>query len=82
MRLSNFIEGLNILQPYYDNPNGFHVGAEHDQFYAYATEKPLSEAALNKLVELGWFQPDVEVPDDEEYNAKLYQPEEGWSAYV
>ena len=81
MILSNFIEGLNILQSYYES-DGYHIGAEHDQFYAYATDRTLPETAVNRLVELGWFQPDAEVPDGEDYDASHYQAEEGWSAYV
>ena len=82
MRLSNLVEVLNILLPYYDNPDGYHVGAEHDQFYAYATDKPLPETAVERMVELGWFQPDVDVEDGEDFKAANYDSEEGWSAYT
>jgi len=41
MRLNNFIEGLTTLLPYYDDPNGHHIGAERDQIFAYATDRPL-----------------------------------------
>lgn len=80
MKLNNFIEGLQIFQPYYDNPDGYHIGAEHDQVYVYSTDKPLPEAAVERLVELGWFQPDSEV--EEGFGFKDYRAEEGWSAYV
>jgi hypothetical protein len=82
MRLSNLIEGLQILQPYYDNPDGFHVGAEHYQFYAYTTDKPLPEEAVKRMVDLGWFQPDVDVDDGEYFQAKNYVADEGWSAHT
>ena len=81
MELSNFIEGLKTLQPYYDNPDGFHIGAEHDEFYAYATDRTLPETAVNRMVELGWFQ-HVHVPDGGDFDSSHYQAEEGWCAYT
>ena len=75
MKLSNFIEGLKTLQPYYKDGDGYHIGAEHDQFYAYQTERPLTTEDVQKMRALGWFQPDQD--DDAEYN-----PEDGWSAFV
>lgn len=74
MTLGNFIEGCKILQPYYDKPNGYHLGAEHDQIYVYATEKPLSDEDVAKMRDLGFFQPDC---SEEEYD-----PKDGWSAFV
>lgn len=78
MKLNNFIEGLKVLQPYYTKTDGFHIGAEHDIFYAYATDRPLSEADQTRMFELGWVQPDVEEGEDEEHGP--YAPEEGWAA--
>lgn len=75
MKLNNFIEGLQILQPYYDKPDGYHIGAEHDEFYAYATDKPLTPEHVAKLRELGWFQAEVE-------DGAPYDPAESWSAYT
>lgn len=75
MKLSDFIEGLTILRPYYSDPDGYHIGAEHDQFYAYATDKPLSSANVVRMRELGWFQPEADEDGP-------YQPSEGWSAFT
>jgi hypothetical protein len=74
MTLENFIEGCKILQPYYENPNGYHLGAEHDQIFVYATQNPLSENDVQKMRDLGFFQPDT---SEEQYDA-----EDGWSAFV
>ena len=73
MKLSNFIEGLRTLQQYYENGEGYHIGAEHDQFYCCQTDKPLTPEDVQKMRDLGWFQP--EQGDDAEYS-----PEDGWSA--
>lgn len=75
MKLSNFIEGLKILQPHYEGGDGYHIGAEHDQFYAYATATPLTDAEVTRMRELGWFQPDMPA-------VSPYAPEEGWSAFT
>jgi hypothetical protein len=75
MRLSNFIDGLSILRPYYDDPDGFHIGAEHDQFYAYATNKAMTDEDVQKMRDLGWFQPDQD-------DAAPYSADDGWSAFT
>lgn len=75
MKLSEFLEGLKTLQPYYKDGDGYHIGAEHDQFYAYATERPLTPEDVQKMRDLGWFQP--EAADDDPYD-----PEDGWSAFT
>lgn len=80
MKTTNIIEGLKILHPYYDDPEGSHNGAEHDEFYAYATDKKVSKKDLIKLVELGWHQ-DVDT-GDYEFNPSHYDVEESWIAYV
>ena len=75
MKLSNFIEGLKTLQPYYKGGDGYHIAAEHDQFYAGKTDSPLTSADVQKMRDLGWFQPEQE--DDAEYD-----PREDWSAFT
>ena len=75
MKLSDFIDGLNTLRPYYDRQDGYHIGAEHDQFYCYPTDRPLTEEDVKKMLSLGWFQPE----QDED---AAYDPEDGWSAFT
>jgi hypothetical protein len=75
MKLNKFLEGLAVLRPHWKDPDGHHLGADHDVIYAYATDTPLSETELARLAELGWFQQDVADGDP-------YSPEDGWSAYV
>jgi hypothetical protein len=55
MKLSSLIEGAQILSAYFDDPDGFHVGAEHDQIFIYATDRPVSEKDRARLGELRWF---------------------------
>lgn len=78
MRLSNFIDGLNTLRPYYTDGDGFHIGAEHDQFYAYKTDKPLTPEDQKRMVALGWFQPKSGMSEDSDE----YAPDNVWSAYT
>lgn len=75
MNLGNFIRGLTIIQKYYDNPEGYHIGAEHDQFYAYTTDRRVSDEDFSMLKELMWFQVGVEDED-------VYESNAAWSAYV
>lgn len=77
MVLSKFLRGLEVLRTHYDNGDGYHIGAEHDQFYAYATDTPLTDAEFREMIDLGWFQP--EVPESE---PAVYDASEGWSAFT
>lgn len=79
MKISDCIGGLQVLQPYYDNE--YNVGAEHDVFYAYATQRPLTPEDVQKMVNFGWFQQDADTGDDD-FEAKHYDPEEGWCSYT
>jgi hypothetical protein len=78
MKLSNFIEGLKTLQPYYTDGDGYHIGAEHDQFDAYTTDKPLTREDQLRMCELGWFQPEGGMSSE----CGEYDPDNGWSAFT
>lgn len=78
MSLKNFVEGVETLKPYYDNPDGYHLGAYHDAIYLYATDKPLPAEGVAKMIELGFFQEGgAGTEDDAEYDA-----EASWCFYV
>lgn len=82
MKLDAFIEGLQILQKHYAKPDGYHIGAEHDQFYAYATTTPLEPQEVERMLDLGWFQPDAEYDHGDEMKPSDYDATEGWSAFT
>lgn len=75
MTLNNFIEGLMTLRPFYEDPNGHHIEAGHDQFYAHTTDTPLTDEALFRMRELGWYQPDA-------LENEPYDPQDGWIAFT
>jgi len=75
MKLNEIIEGLKILQKYYDNPDDHHVDADHDIIYVYATQKPVSEEDLKKLHEFGFNQPGFDAEAGE------YSPDENWQFF-
>jgi hypothetical protein len=68
--------------PYYDAQDGFHNGAEHDTFYAYPTDKALSEDDFNKMIAFGWHQEYNERDYCEDFSYNDYRPDESWSCYV
>ncbi len=74
MGLSDFIQGLQLLAPYFDETNGRHIDAEHDQFYVSATDRPLPVETVAQMIGLGWFQ--LNQSDDS------YDPQENWSAFT
>jgi hypothetical protein len=83
MKLSDALIGIQTLQPFYDKPNGHHLGAEHDQIYLYPTNRPLTPEAEATMREAGWFQPDARpVEDADNSNTAPYDPGEGWSAFT
>jgi len=80
-----FIAGLLILGKYYNKPDGYHLGAEHDIIYVYTTDRPIdNEDDLKQLYLLGFHQDEVKaaynLPVDQKYTT--YDPKEGWSIYV
>lgn len=79
MTLDKLVEGIMILSKYFDKPDGYHIGAEHDIIYVFGTDKPVNDEDAAKLRELGWHQPDVD--EDDDGNAP-YDSDEGWGAYV
>ncbi|MGG5810990.1 hypothetical protein [Falsiroseomonas sp. CW058] len=75
MNLGEVSEGISILRGYFDEPDGHHIGAEHDQIFIFRTDRPVSEGDVARLRDLGWFQPDIE-------EDAPYDPEEPWCAFV
>lgn len=73
MRLSSFVEGVEILSKYYKSLDGHHMGADHDIIYLCETDKIINDKDVFRLWELGFFQEGL----DEEYD-----PEESWQCYV
>jgi hypothetical protein len=84
MTIGKFAAGIAILVGYFDKPDeNYAVGAEHDQFYVYPTDRPLSDEDVTALKAAGWFQPDVRVPDGAKSRAEApYDPREGWSCFT
>lgn len=80
MNTRKLIEGLEILQGYRNEPDGFHIGCEHDTLYAYETDRPLSQEHISKMIKLGWCQENPE--SDDGFEVKHYDPEESWVAYL
>ena len=83
MKLSNFIDGLNILRPYYNDGNDYNIGCEHDKFYAYKTDIPLPPPIFKKMYDLGWFQPERgnSLKYDPGYDSE-YDSNDGWSVFT
>lgn len=74
MALSKFMEGLNTLRPYYDDPEGRHVGAANDLVFAWATDKRMSKDDAAKMFALGWFQSCG--------RGASYDPKDGWNFHT
>ena len=46
MTFSELRKALETLEPFYKDPLGYHIGAEHDIIYFFATDLPLSQEAI------------------------------------
>jgi hypothetical protein len=77
MNLANFIAGLQLLSNHFEKRDGYHIGAEHDQFYVYQTDRPLSPEDVARLYALDWFQ-----EGKSEEGPASYDPGEGWTCFV
>jgi hypothetical protein len=74
MKLDDLGAAIAILRPYYDDPTGYHVAAEHDVIYLMETDRPLTLEDAKKMMDLGWIQDDGANDDvPEEYN-----PAQAW----
>lgn len=88
MTTDNVIAGLSILIGYYNKPDGYYIHPMHDAICACATDKPVIEADLARLIKLGWLQTANchKYQSDRETNgrfvAKYYDPTEDWVCYV
>lgn len=76
MNLKQFLVGVQIIRQYYHDPDGYHLDADHDVIYMYATDRPITPEHVAELLDLGWFQPDQ---CEEEY---VYDSYSGWQAYT
>ena len=79
MNTKNIITGMNILLPFYDQPDGYHTGAGHDILYMYATDQPLPPQYVAELQQLGWFQEDADEEDED--GTAAYAPDASWACY-
>jgi hypothetical protein len=84
MKTKDLIKGLTILQRYRKAKNGYDLGADHDVVYAYATDRPLNEEDIGRMIKLGWLQEHDGIDYDAggEFLAKHYLQEESWIAYT
>jgi hypothetical protein len=78
MKLHELAQAITILAPYYDDPTTYHVGAEHDVIYLYATDRALTPADVIRMLDLGWFQ-ETGANEDE---PDAYNPSEGWQHFT
>lgn len=80
METKNIIAGLTILSRGYTG--GYGVSAEHDAIHHYPAK--LSDAEVAELLELGWFQKEgaIRAEDSNDGEARHYDLDEGWTAFV
>jgi len=80
METKNIIAGLTILSRGYTG--GYGVAAEHDAIHHYPAK--LSDSEVAELLELGWFQEEgaIRAEDSNNGEARPYDPDEGWTAFV
>ena len=82
MKTINIIAGLQILTPYYEDPEGCNCGADSCEIYAFPTHNPLSDEDLAKMIELGWHQEYGEVVFGAGFKPSEYRANETWNAYI
>jgi len=82
MGLNNLIEGLEILRLYYKNPNGYHIGSEHDTIYMYVTNVPLIAVHIQAMIDNGWVQNVSRSSECGKMVVSDYDPEESWVFYT
>ena len=81
MNLNELITGLTILRAHYDQPDGYHLSAEHDEIFLDATQTPLSPEGVQKMIDAGWFQ-ELHDSHEDDFAVVDYDPQEGWKGYT
>lgn len=81
-QISDIIEGLQILQSFYERPNEHHIGANTDEILASYTETPLSDEALGAMISLGWYQEHSGRDYDKTFSKDDYREDEYWYFYT
>jgi hypothetical protein len=76
MNLKDFTSGLAIITKYYDNPDGYHIGADNDVIYIYPSDNPMSSGDVATLRTLGFYQ------DGDNGENTGYKSWESWRANV
>lgn len=82
MSTKQLIEGMQTLMPFYENEGGYHTGADHDVVYMYATDRPLDEKSLEKMIELTWHQEYDGRDYGKDFSKSDYRPDESWHFYT
>ena len=82
MRTRDIIAGLQTLMPFYKDQNGYHTIALVDEILALQTDKPLSDAALDKMIGLGWYQDHDGRNYNGRYSRKEYRQDACWVSAV
>jgi hypothetical protein len=75
-KIQQMIEGLTILNKYYDNPNLDYVVFYKGFIYTYKTDKAVSNDDLEKLIELGFYQNHIHYIAS--FSASDYSDKEYW----
>lgn len=74
MNWRNFLAGLHIIDKHVEDKSAFLLGAEHDEFYVYKPNTPLTKEEAAQMFDLGWQQPYCE--------ERVYSEHEGWQALL
>ena len=82
MRTRDIIAGLQTLMPFYYDQEGYHTDADIDEIRAFPTDKPLSDAALDKMIGFGCYQEHPKRNYDVPFSRKDYRECEWWVSCV
>ena len=81
MKTKHLIEGLQILQPYYQRDDVDTTFSKHKMLFVRYTDFPLDKFDVKKMVKLGWLQEHF-IERYETFTASDYRPGEHWCAYL
>ena len=83
MRTIDILSGISLLMTYFDDQEGYNVGCEHDELRVYATDRPLTDEDVQKMIDLGWHQEhDGRGDYSEDFALEHYRIDEAWVSYV
>lgn len=82
MNLKGMVNAISIAREFYEQPDGYHLNAEHDQIWLAPTDRPMPPDAVAAMIAAGWHQEHGERDYGKDMTVSDYRADESWTCYT